>query len=303
MPSRITNLMLTRSVVADANTAATRLADTQKRLASGKDILRPSDDPFGTNRSLLMREQLERVNQHARNVAEAIGWQEATESAMSRITDMIHRVRELMIEGANDTSTQAGREAIATEIDQLIEAVKQEANTSYSGRFLFSGTATQTQPYAAGSDAYAGNAAAIAREIGPGVSVQVNVVGSDLLGSGQAAADNKLLHVMRDIAQHLRGGTAADLTALRGTDLQRLIANTDDVVRLRAVVGGTTNRLEAAQVRLRELEETATHLLSTTEDADMAEAMVAFSMQQSVYESALRSGASIVQASLMDFLR
>jgi flagellar hook-associated protein 3 FlgL len=303
MPTRITNLMLTRNVVADANNAATRLADSQKRLASGKDILRPSDDPFGTNRSLLMREQLERVNQHARNVAEAIGWQEATESAMSRITDMIHRVRELLIEGSNDTSTQAGRDAIATEVDQLIEAVRQEANTSYSGRFLFSGTATQTKPYATGSDAYAGNAAAIAREIGPGVSVQVNVLGSDLLGSGQGAADNKLLHVMRDIAQHLRGGTAADLAALRGADLQRLITNTDDVVRLRAVVGGTTNRLEAAQVRLRELEETATSLLSTTEDTDMAEAMVAFSMQQSVYESALRSGASIVQASLMDFLR
>ena len=301
MPSRITHQMIGRSVVTDANLAANKLAETQRKLSSGRDILRPSDDPFGANRALVMRESVERVSQHQRNVDEAIGWQTATDSALSRVTDMIHRVRELLVQGSTDSMTQAGRDGIASEIDQLVEAVKQEANTSYAGRYLFSGTLTQTKPYS--TDAYAGNSAAIAREIGPGVSVQVNVIGSDLLGSGQAANDNRLLHVMRDIAQHLRGGTAADMTALRGTDLQRLISNTDEVARLRAVVGGTTNRLEAAQLRLRELEETATRLLSETEDADMAEAMVAFSMQQSVYESALRSGATIVQASLMDFLR
>ena len=304
---RITNLMIGRSVVADANTAATRLADTQRRLASGKDILRPSDDPFGTSRALKMREQLERVDQHARNVEEAIGWQSATESALSRVTDMVHRVRELVVQGSNDTATQPGRDNIATEIDQLIEAVKQEANTSYAGRYLFSGSATQTAPYPTGappaSDVYAGNGDAMAREIGQGVSVQVNVLASEVFGSGQTANDNKLLDVMRDVAQHLRGGTPADTAALRGTDLQRIISNTDEIARVRAVVGGTTNRLEAAQVRLRELSETATQLLSTTEDADMADAMVTFSMQQSVYQSALRSGASIVQASLMDFLR
>ena len=44
-------------------------------------------------------------------------------------------------------------------------------------------------------------------------------------------------------------------------------------------------------------------ILSKTEDADMAKAMVDFSMHQSVYESALRSGARVLQPSLLDFLR
>jgi flagellar hook-associated protein 3 FlgL len=43
-------------------------------------------------------------------------------------------------------------------------------------------------------------------------------------------------------------------------------------------------------------------LLSKTEDVDMAKAMVDFSMHQSVYESALRSGARLLQPTLMDFL-
>jgi flagellar hook-associated protein 3 FlgL len=44
-------------------------------------------------------------------------------------------------------------------------------------------------------------------------------------------------------------------------------------------------------------------LLSETEDADMAKTLVAFSTQQAVYQSALKSGANIVQSSLLDFLR
>ena len=302
--ARITHLMLNRSAVGDIANATERVARTQHKLATGKQVGRPSDDPFATNRALLLREDLDRSRQHARNVTDGIAWQEATDSALAKIGDIVARTRELLIQAGNDTNGQVSKDAIALEIDQLAEALKQEASATYAGRFLFAGTETQTRPYAAGAvDTYVGNAGAIAREVGPGVSLQVNVLGSAVLGSGQAANDDKLLHVLRDIAQHLRGGTVADREALRGTDLRRLIANGDELSRVRATVGATTDRLETAGARLAELELTASTLLSETEDADMAEAMIAFSMQQSVYQSALRSGASIVQTSLLDFLR
>lgn len=64
-----------------------------------------------------------------------------------------------------------------------------------------------------------------------------------------------------------------------------------------------TLRVSAADTRLAELEENARGLLSKTEDADMAATIVDYSMQQSVYQSALRAGAGIVQTSLLDFLR
>jgi flagellar hook-associated protein 3 FlgL len=124
-----------------------------------------------------------------------------------------------------------------------------------------------------------------------------------VLGSGQAANDGKLLDVLRDVADHLRGGTAVDRDALRGTDLARLTSNLEELTRLRSFVGATQNRLETAAGRLGEVEETSMKLLSETEDADMARALVDFSMQQSVYQSALRAGANVIQASLLDFLR
>ncbi len=304
MTTRITDAMVSRTILSDLGAADRRLALTQRRLSSGKQLTRPSDDPFGVDRAIQLRSELEATRQFGRNVDEGSGWTTATEAALTRITDVVQRARELLVAGGNDSNGPVAREAIATEIDALTESLKQEANATYGGRYVFAGTATETRPYElGGSDVYAGDAGAVARVIGSGVSVAINVSAQGLLGDGQGAADNRLLDVMRDIAENLRGGTPADAEALRGTDLQRLDANLDELTRVRAVVGATANRLEAAGSRLDELEESSTDLLSRVEDADMAETLVQYATQKSAYESALHAGANIVQVSLLDFLR
>jgi flagellar hook-associated protein 3 FlgL len=156
-----------------------------------------------------------------------------------------------------------------------------------------------------GADTFLGTAApagAVAREIGPGVSLQINVIGKDVLGDG-VSGDGGLLGVLRDISTHLRGGTTADGQALRGSDLKALTASLDTITSTRATVGAVANRLETASSRLDQMEEATTQFLSDVEDADMAKTIMDFSLQQSVYQSALKSGANIVQASLLDFLR
>jgi flagellar hook-associated protein 3 FlgL len=304
MSTRITNQIISRSVLSDLNEVSARLSKTQQRMSSGKQITRASDDPYGASRALTLRSDVAATQQYQRNVGEAVAWQDVTDAALAKITDAVQRAHELAIQGASDAAGPAARNAAAAEIDQLIESVKQEANASYGGRYVFSGTATDVRPYAVGGpDTYVGDTGTVAREIGPGVSVQVNVLGSDVLGNGQAAADGKLLNVLRDISDHLKGGTAADANTLRNTDLKGLDANLDAIGKARATVGATTNRLESADSRLQQVEESTTKLLSDVEDADMAKTYVDYSMQQSVYQSALRAGANIVQQSLLDFLR
>lgn len=302
--TRITNMMVSSSVLADLNEASARMSKTQQQMSSGKQITRPSDDPYGTSRALTLSSDISGVQQYQRNVGEATAWQNITDAALSKINDAVQRARELTLQASTDSAGQAARDAAAAEIDQLTETIKGEANASYGGSYVFAGTATNTKPYAVGgADAYAGDTGTVAREIGPGVSVQVNVLGSTLLGSGQGAADGKLLDVMRTLAQHLRGGTTADANALRTTDLQGIDANLATLTQSRATVGATTNRLESADSRLQQVEESTTKLLSDTEDADMAKTLIDFSMQQNVYQSALHAGANIIQQSLLDFLR
>jgi flagellar hook-associated protein 3 FlgL len=306
MTLRLSNQMLSRNTLTDLQRVSNDLYRTQRKMSSGKEITKPSDDPFGTTRAVTGRRDLEEIQQLQKNVDDALSWQGVTEVALSRITDVAQRARELLVQGASDSNGPNERQSIAKEIDQLIETAKTEANGQYAGRYIFAGTTTTTRPYnVGGGDAYSGDNGNIVRTIGPGVSVPVNVRGADFLGGDPAVAqpDGLLLTTLRDIATHLRGGTAADNNALRTTDLQALDRNLDNVTSIRATVGATTNRLETAVLRLRELEEASTNNLSKVEDADMAKTLTDFSMQQAVYQSALKTGANIVQNSLLDFLR
>src|SRR5215218_3776018 len=296
MSTRITTGMTQRNVLADLNRVNERLTRTQQKLSSNKEITRPSDDPFNTSRALALRTSMESTQQYQRNIQDAQGWEETAEIALADITDAIRRAQELAVQGASDATPTEARLAIANEIDQLIEGVKDNANASYRGRFVFAGTTTDTPPYVAGDDLYHGSPDTVERQIGPGVALPIGLLGVSFLGNG---ADGKLLEVMRDLSTHLK---ADDGPALRA-DLDLLGAKTDEVLGARALNGARQNRFDAALVRLAQVEEATLKQLSETEDVDIAKAMIEFSSQQAAYQSALKAGASIVQASLMDFLR
>jgi flagellar hook-associated protein 3 FlgL len=308
MSSRITSNMVRRHVLADLNAVNARLTKAQAKVASGKEITRPSDDPFDASRAMALRQTLAATKQYQRNAQDAVGWQEATEQALDQITEAVHRARELVVQGSTGSTDATSRESIATELDQLIAAIKQNANATYRGNYFFSGSATDTPPYDTGlADNYAGDEAGlnpllpgVLREIGPGVTLGINTVGREFLGDGQSGGDGKLLDVLRDAAADLRAGNT---DALRGTDLSRLDDNLDELLEVRARNGARSNRLESALSRLAEVEEATVRQLSETEDADIAETLIDLNSQQAAYQAALRAGANLTQGSLMDFLR
>lgn len=299
MTDRITQSMLSTTLLADLQTITDKLARTQGKLSSGKEIQKPSDDPFATARALQFRAELASNKQYQSNVGEASSWQDATDTALSSIDDLVQRARDLVVQGANDTLGPSGRASIAAEIDQIVESIKAAGNTQYAGRYIFSGSLTTTAPYTPGGpDTYLGDAASIYREIGPGVQVPLNVDGASVIGDG--ATPGSLLATLKTISNDLKTNNGG---ALQTTDLASIDAAHDVVTTARATVGARTNRLETALGRLQQLEESTTKLLSNTEDADMAQTLVDFSQQQAVYQAALKAGAQIVQPSLMDFLR
>ncbi|HEV2061502.1 MAG TPA: flagellar hook-associated protein FlgL [Solirubrobacteraceae bacterium] len=296
---RITEGMLGRRLLTDLRASTQRIATAQRHIASGRRLERPSDDPLGTHNALRLRSELAGIAQDRRTISDTRGWLETTDSALATMTDVVHRARELALQGANGTLGQAERNKIADEIDQLVEMAKSAANTSYGGRYVFAGQETDTAPYAAGAgDAYSGDSAAIARQIGPGVAVRVNVTGDQVLGSG--GGDGKLLSTLRTLAADLRSG---NLTGVRGPALTTLQSNLEDVTSARGVIGAMTTRLESAEARLSQVQQSTVSLLSETEDTDIAKAMIELTTQQNVYHAALKSGQALVQPSLLDFLR
>jgi len=300
---RITHGMLSTRLLSDLRRVDTDVASSQRQVSTGKRIARAGDDPIGARAAVLQRGENAATARYKQSVSEASGFAETTDKALGGIADLLHRARELSVQGANGTATASDRANIAAEIDQLVNSAKDFANAKYGEQYVLSGTATTTPPYGTGSDAYAGDGGAVIREIGPGVTVQINMLGSAVLGSGQGAADGRLLDTLRDIADHLRGGTPADLQALRTTDLQGLESSLTTLSQARATNGALASRLEAASVRLDDLGLAGITRLSQIEDVDMAQAILDLSSRQSAYQAALQSGAGVVQPSLMDFLR
>jgi flagellar hook-associated protein 3 FlgL len=290
---RVTSGMSQRHVLADLRRVQERLAAAQSQVSGGKRIEKPSDDPLGAERAMRLNDQLATTSGYRNAVDESRSWLDATDSALDSLNQIVQHVRELTLQAANGSTSDAGRQSIKQQIDQLTEEAKSTLNSAYDGRYIFSGTKTDTPPYSAATgDVYQGDASPVVRQIGPGVSVQVNVTGDDVLAG--------LLPALRTLSSHLASN---DTAALGTSDLKAIDAGFDNLTAKRAAVGAITNRVDAAGSRLDDTADITTAFLSKTQDADLPQALTDLSAQQTALQAALRGGAALIQQSLMDFLR
>lgn len=300
MIERITELMSTQQTLSNISNDLDNLTTTESELSSGLKINQPSDDPFGASEAIQLNSQLSALSNYSSNISDGNGWLGAAGGALTDINNMTQTVRQLVVEGANGTDSATDDANAADEVNQLIDSIKQAANTTYNNNYIFSGSALSTAPYKAGSDdSYAGNSGAITRTIGPGSAVQVNTNISSLLGNGTSANDGGLLDTLRTISSDL---TSGNTSALGSTDLTNLDANLSTLEGMQANVGALTNRLTDASSQIATMQSTDQSELASTVDANMATTATTYQTEQTSYSAALQAGAQIVQESLLNFL-
>jgi flagellar hook-associated protein 3 FlgL len=300
---RVTSEMVSSSVLGGIESAQVALTRTQAELSSGKSILQPSDNPYGASQIVDLQSAIDGLTSYEKSASDGVSWMNASSSALASIDSQVQRVRELVLQAGNGTESPGDLEDIADEVQQLTEGVKQDALTQFDGQYVFSGTLTSTPPYTQGpEDEYHGNAASVARALGPGSTVNVSIDLASALGSGTGAADGKLLDTLRTVAANLRAGTPASVEALRTTDLHSLETNLSALSGLQAEAGSVTDQLNIALSRISSLQNTDTLQLSNVQDANIAKVTTEYSSEHAAFEAALKAGASIVQESLLEFL-
>ncbi|HEX4466113.1 MAG TPA: flagellar hook-associated protein FlgL [Solirubrobacteraceae bacterium] len=304
MSERITQAMTSSSTLNDINAAFTKMERSAAEMSSGKTILQPSDNPYGASRAIDLQSQLDGLESYERAAQDGIAWTQAATSGMANIGEVMQHVRVLVLQASNGTLSSGDLKNIGTEISQLTETIKQDANIQYAGQYVFAGTATTTPPYTQGAnDEYNGDEGTVARSVNPGSSLAINTKLSSVLGEGTASKDGKLLDTLRTIVTHLEEGTPEAKAALNSTDLAGIDSNFEALTQLEATTGSTTNQLQVALTRIESLGSSVTKALSNTENADFAKVSIDYSNERAAYEAALRAGASIVQESLMNFLK
>lgn len=144
---RVTQSMLSTNMLRNLNSSYSKMSKYQDMLTSGRKFVRPSDDPVAAVKGMNYRVQLDKVNQFQRNLNEAEGWLETTDSSLDQISGTVNRIKELIVQASNDTNTPEERSKIKVEIDQIREQIKDIANTQLGDKFIFSGTHTQKELY------------------------------------------------------------------------------------------------------------------------------------------------------------
>lgn len=297
---RVTNSMMMNTFKRNLSNNMRGMDKLQEQLSSNRRINRPSDDPVGITHSLRYRSNLVENDQYQKNVSDALSWMESTDGALNEAGNALQRARELAVKGANSPNDSEALKAIAMEVSQIREHLEAVANTEYAGRYIFSGTNTNTEAYLNG--VWQGNTDKINYEISPNVTLPTNVIGADIFGvDGPVGSGTSVFDALKSLENDLLTDPA-DFSAISGRigDMDKWINNN---LTTRAEVGARINRLELAQSRLEDTNINYQTLLTKTEDIDAAEVITNLQMQENVYKAALSAGARIIQPTLVDFLR
>jgi flagellar hook-associated protein 3 FlgL len=123
------------------------LNNLNEKIASGKEINNPSDDPVAFVHSMQLKTALTRMDQYERNLQTATSWMSLSESALSNTLNLLERARELTVEMASDTQTAEARATAAVEVGELLDQAISLGNTKLARRYIFSGYLTETAPF------------------------------------------------------------------------------------------------------------------------------------------------------------
>lgn len=120
-----------------------RLNTSLDRLSSGERIRRSSDDPAGLSSSQQIRFEIRGLQRNQLNISGALSLVATAETGFNNLTSSIQRIRELLVQAANDTLSPSDRSLIENEVGSLLEEINRTASeTSYLGRNLLDGTIT-----------------------------------------------------------------------------------------------------------------------------------------------------------------
>ena len=155
------------------------LLKTQQQIATGKTLSSPSDDPVAAVKILNVERESNLLEQYIGNAGTTVSKLRVEEGVLQGAGNVLQRIRELAVQGLNDTNTQSDRADIAQEIIQLNEELLSLANRQdANGDYLFSGFSTNTQPYTSTGASYTGDEGQRNIQIGPNVLVETNDPGN-----------------------------------------------------------------------------------------------------------------------------
>ena len=160
-----------------------KLAQTELQLATGLRFNKPSEDPAAAVKVLGLNARIDMIDQYSRNATLAEASLAFEENAVANVQNTLQRVRELVIQGNNDTNTSSDRALIAKEIYQRLDELLALANTrDAQGEYIFGGFKVESPPFVdiGGTVVYLGDQGQRMLQIGDGKQIAIRDHGQEV---------------------------------------------------------------------------------------------------------------------------
>ncbi len=302
---RVTPNITSQNSLYNIQQSRTILNNLQEKIASGKNINRPSDDPVSSRLLLGLNDNLTATQQYNSNITKADIWLNMTNTALNGMHSYVNQAKSLVssiVSGTTDPNIQNNA------IDQL-KAIKQQlldmGNTQLNGIYLFGGGTTSPSPFHTGAAPYyRGDETQLNIEIGQEMTETMNLVGSQVLTPDEATSQpfgtTNILKTIDDLINTLT--TDPTNTAAIQAGSEALYAGGLQLERAISTVATRLTRLDSAQTMNNNTKNTLLTIFDNIQSADYAELGVKLTQQQTAFEATLSSTAKISQMSLLDYL-
>ena len=257
----VINTNTAASITANALTKNERaMSQAMERLSTGVRINSASDDAAGLAISSRMTSQVNGLNMAVRNANDAISLVQTADGALSEVTNMLQRMRELAVQAASGTMSTTDQAALSTEFEALTLGIDAIAdNTQWNGTQLLDATS---------------NSGAFAFQVGANAGQTISVTIRDFTTDGGSTGvmenlDDATTTDFEDDAFTLDAiaiTSASEATAAI-TELSNAITRVDTE---RAALGSVISRLEYAADNLSNVSQNTSASRSRILDADYA---------------------------------
>ncbi len=280
-----------------------QLDEALARSSSGKRVRFASDDPAAAGELLRLADEAQKLTARQHGLSQARPWLQLTEQAVTELSTVLISAQQTAIQGASETMKPEQMKALAEAIRGLRQQVSGLTELRVSGRFIFSGTQTTTNPYDA-AGVYQGNDRRIEVPIDD-VTVAISLPADDVFGEitnpGDATtppAGTGAMGVLAQLEWAMDHGDQAMVRSLLDP-LRNVI--TDNSAML-AHIGTQRKILEDGDLRLADRRLAVESRAADLGAADMAEALSDVAMFQTNYSVTLQAGAQLYGPNFFDYL-
>lgn len=222
MVLRVTNQMQQNNALQNIFKIREALFRTNERIATGKRINRPSDDPSGVRLASNLKVEISQTEQFSRNIDNNRIFVDEGDAALDAVGLDLIRAEELAVSALSATASAETRATIALEVGGLIDNLFLSANTKVTGQYIFAGTNTLVEPFqrdSGGLAVYTGNSDTLDIAIDRNQTVSLTHPGSDVFGTDLNPAVN-----VNDSLSSLNDGTGVPAGSFTITDREGVSA-------------------------------------------------------------------------------